>query len=266
MKKIVNLFRSGEKDYDTGIILSGGGVRGFAHAGILKALEEARIYPDVISGVSAGAIVGSLYADGRTPEEIREIFGKGKGFLEYVRISVPRKGLFRTVGLRENLEKHLRSENFEDLKIPLYIAATDLGQGKVKYFNTGKILPCILASASIPVLFEPVEVEGTCFADGGIMDNFPVEPVAGKCRRLIGISLNSIQPVDTPGNLFQIAERTFHLSVSSNLKQKLDQCNVVFEMEELGGYGFLDVSKGNEMFEIGYEVAKERINSGYLFR
>ena len=73
MNRIKELLGSGKK-FKTGIILSGGGVRGFAHAGILKALNEAGIFPDVISGVSAGAIVGALYADGHTPDQIYEIF------------------------------------------------------------------------------------------------------------------------------------------------------------------------------------------------
>jgi len=263
MNKLKDLFGS-KKKYDTGLVLSGGGVRGFAHAGILKALEEQDIKPDIISGVSAGAIVGALYADGHTPDEMMEIFSEGKSFFEYAKISIPKKGLFKTVGLQNNLEKYLKSEEIEDLEIPLFIAATNLAGGEIEYFSSGELIPRVLASASIPVVFEPVEIDGTSFVDGGVMDNFPISPIIKKCKRLIGISLNTIQAVDDPNNLFGIAERSFHLSVSSNLKPKTDQCDVIFEIDELEEYGYLDVSKSDDLFELGYQKAREMIKSGIL--
>jgi NTE family protein len=264
MKETLNSLFGRRREYNTGLILSGGGVRGFAHAGILKALEEAGIYPDVISGVSAGAIVGALYADGHSPDEMLELFSREKSFFKFVRLSVPRKGLFRATGLKENLRESLTAVNFEDLKIPLYIAVTNLVSGSVEYFNSGQILDKVLASAAIPVLFEPVLIDGKHYVDGGVMDNFPVRPLEGRCTRLIGISLNTIRPVANPRNLFQIAERSFHLGVSANLDTKMDRCDVVFKMDELEDYGYLDVSKGKELFEVGYSKAKEKIQSGLL--
>ena len=263
MNKLQNLFKT-KKKYNTGLVLSGGGVRGFAHAGILKGLEEQGIRPDVISGVSAGAIVGALYADGYSPDEMMEIFSEGKSFFEYAKISVPKMGLFKTVGLKKNLEKYLKSDKIEDLEIPIFIAATNLASGQIVHFNSGELIPRVLASASIPVLFEPVVIEGTPYVDGGVMDNFPVSPVIGDCNRLIGISLNTIRPVKAPKNLFGIAERSFHLSVSSNLKPKTDKCDAVFEIDELEDYGYLDVSKADDLFELGYKKAREMIKSGLL--
>lgn len=252
------------KKYETGLILSGGGVKGFAHAGILKALEEAGIYPDAISGVSAGAIVGALYADGHSPDEMLELFSTDKSFFNYAKFSVPRKGLFHTSGLKASLDKNLSAKKFKDLKIPLHVAATDLSEGVTRYFNTGQILEKVLASAAIPVLFEPVEIAGRLYVDGGVMDNFPVLPLEDRCKKLIGISLNTIQPVAKPTNLFQIAERSFHLSVSANLEEKMDRCDVVFRMDELDSYGYLDFSAGSRLFELGYSKAKKEIQSGLL--
>ena len=100
MKPIKHWFRKGS-DYKLGIVLSGGGARGFAHAGILKALNEKGIYPEIISGVSAGAIVGALYADGHTPDEILDIFSRNDSFFKYVKFTVPRKSLFKAEGLRQ---------------------------------------------------------------------------------------------------------------------------------------------------------------------
>jgi NTE family protein len=248
-------------NYETGIVLSGGGARGYAHAGILKALNESGIYPDVISGVSAGAIVGALYADGKSPEEIYESFAGDNSIFHYVRINVPGTGFWRAAGLRENLSKHMEAETFEELELPLYIAATDLNRGEVVYFNSGKILEKVIASASIPLLFEPVNIEGRLYVDGGVMDSFPVSPIQDCCKRLIGISLNPIHPEKDFRNMFRIAERTFRLTVSSNISPKIEQCEMVFEPEELGKYGLLDTTRGREMYELGYDSARKILNS-----
>lgn len=258
MKNMKDLLKKGKK-FETGVILSGGGARGFAHAGILKALNEFDIFPDVISGVSAGAIVGALYADGHTPDQIYEIFAGQDRFFRFVRVIFPRKGLFKTVGLKKNLSKHLRASTFAELKIPLYVAATNIHTAKIQYFNQGEILEKVLASAAIPVLFEPIEINGNLYVDGGVIDNFPIAPIKKDCQQLIGISLNPIHPQNDFKHLFNIAERTFHLSVSSNLKSKIQRCDRVFEPEELGEFGLLDASKGKEMFELGYKFAVQRL-------
>lgn len=249
------------RKYDTGIILSGGGARGFAHAGILKALNESGIYPEVISGVSAGAIVGALYADGHTPEQIYDIFAGDNNIFRYVRMNVPGTGFLRAAGLRENLSKHLESKTFDELDLPLYIAATDINRGEIVYFNSGEVLDKVIASASIPVLFEPVEIEDHFYVDGGVIDSFPVSPIHDCCKRLIGVSLNPIHPEKDFKNMFRIAERTFRLTVSSNISPKIKLCEMVFEPEELGKYGLLNTTKGKEMYELGYRSAKKILNS-----
>jgi NTE family protein len=120
------------KKYKTGLVLSGGGARGFAHLGVLKALEEKKIKINIFSGVSAGAIAAAFYADGYTPEEILNIFSSKKVF-HLMRITIPRSGLLKTKGLKEVLKKHLRATNIEDLKIPVIIAATNFREGKIQY-------------------------------------------------------------------------------------------------------------------------------------
>ena len=95
-----------KKQYEIGLVLSGGGARGFAHIGALKALEESGIKPDIISGVSAGAIIGVLYADGYSVNEIIEIFSSIK-FGDFAEITVPRSGFFKMEGFRKFLKKIL---------------------------------------------------------------------------------------------------------------------------------------------------------------
>jgi NTE family protein len=259
MKPIKDWFLN-RNDGNLGIVLSGGGARGFAHAGILKALNERDIYPDIISGVSAGAIVGALYSDGHSPDEILEIFSRNDSFFKYVKFTFPRRSLFKAEGLRQNLSEYLKDKNFEDLGKKLYVAATNINSGKITYFHEGPILDAVLASAAIPVLFDAVKIEGDLYVDGGVLDNFPLEPLEKQCSKVIGVSLNPIQAERDFENLISVAERTFRLSVSSNLDQKMKRCSMVFEPEELGGYGLLDAAKGKEMFDIGYRTALETLS------
>jgi NTE family protein len=173
---------------------------------------------------------------------------------------MPGRGIFKTVGLKENLAANLTAKTFAELKLPLYLAATNINKGEITYFNDGLIIDKVLASAAIPVLFEPVEINGDLYVDGGVLDNFPVTPIAKDCRELIGISLNPIHTENDFNHLIKIAERTFRLSVSSNISPKIALCNKVFEPEALGSFGLLDASSGPEIFEIGYKHAKQYMN------
>ena len=168
-------------EYKTGIILSGGGARGFSHLGVLQALNEAGVYPDILSAASAGAIVGVFYSDGYKPLEILKLLAGNKR-LDYFGFVVPKDGLMEMTGLRKILNRYLNARKFEDLKVPLIITATDLNHGKPTYFSNGELLNVIVASASIPVLFKPVIINNIEYLDGGIMDNFPVRPLLNKCE------------------------------------------------------------------------------------
>ena len=170
-----------EKKYRTGLVLSGGGARGFAHLGVIQALNEAGIFPDVISGTSAGAIVGVLYADGYTPKEILMLMNWASRF-DYMRPAMPREGLLQINGITKILKTSLRAKTFEDLKIPLFVAATDLNNGKAVYFSKGDIFDPVMASASIPVLFQPVKINDISYVDGGVLDNLPIRPIENDCR------------------------------------------------------------------------------------
>ena len=156
-----------EKRFKTGIVLSGGGARGFSHLGVLQALNEANIYPDIISGTSIGAIVGSLYADGNKPYEIFNLFSKNTR-LDYFSLTVPKDGLLQISGMARILRETLKAKTFEELKLPLYVAATDLNNGKIVYFSKGELLRPVIASASIPVIFKPLIIDKTFYVDGGV--------------------------------------------------------------------------------------------------
>jgi NTE family protein len=247
-----------DEQYKTGLVLSGGGARGFAHLGVLQALNEAGIFPDVVSGTSAGAIVGVLYADGYTPEEIMKILNSNSRY-HYIRPTVPREGLLQISGIIRILRDNLRAKTFEDLKIPLFVTATDLNNGKIVYFSEGELLDIVIASASIPVLFKPVIIKNIYYVDGGVLDNLPIRPIENKCRFIIGSFVNPTGYEKNVNNLISIAERTFLLSVSKEVFEKSKKFDLFVAPMELKNHKILDPEKAVEMFRIGYDTTKQKL-------
>lgn len=246
------------KPYKIGLALSGGAARGIAHLGVAKALFEKNIRPDCIAGVSAGSIAGAFLADGHEPDELLNIF-LGKRMFSYLGITLGRVGLFKMTGLRDALEKNLKARKFEDLKIPLYVACTNLNSGRVEYFNEGDLIEKIIASSSIPGLFTPVKINNSLYADGGVLDNLPVRPVKDVSKKVIGVHVNYTGPQDELGSAMSIVERSFHLSIGARISEMADECDLFIEPEELGNYRLMDVSRSREMFDIGYKYAKKML-------
>lgn len=246
---------SGET-YRTGLVLSGGGARGFAHLGVLQALNEAGIYPDIISGASAGALAGVMYCDGYKPKEILKIMKSGSR-LDYMRPTLPRDGLLQISGIVRILETHLKAKTFEELKMPLYVSTTDINSGKVVYFSKGALLDPVIASASIPVLFKPVIINNHYYVDGGVLDNFPIHPIEGKCLMTIGSFVNPTGSEEHLSGLIRIAVRTFMLSMSKEILEKSKKVDIFIAPEKLRNYNILDPEKADEIFEIGYKNANE---------
>ena len=247
--------------YRFGIVLSGGGARGFAHLGVLQALNEAGVFPDVISGTSAGALVGVLYCDGYTPKEILKMMNTGSR-LNFMRPALPRYGVLQISGIVKILEQNLRAKNFSDLKIPLYVAATDLNHGLIKYFSEGELLNPVIASASIPVLFNPVIINDIHYVDGGVMDNMPIHPIENDCRFMIGSFVNPTGYISKFGSLIDIAERAFMLNMYKEALEKSGKFDLYIAPEELRSYSILDPEKAEEIFNIGYSATKAQLVSG----
>ena len=246
------------KQYDIGLVLSGGGARGFAHLGVIQALNDAGIFPDVISGTSAGAIIGVLYADGHTPEEILNLMNVGSR-LDFMRPALPREGLLQINGIIKILKTSLHSKQFKELKIPLFVAATDLNNGKAVYFSEGDLFDPVVASASIPVLFQPVKIDDISYVDGGVLDNLPLKPIENRCRILIGSFVNPIGYMKKISGLINIAERTFMLSMSKEISEKAKKFDLFIAPQELRNFKILDPEKAHELFDIGYIATNEKL-------
>jgi len=251
------------KKYKTALVLSGGGVRGFAHLGVLKALNEKGIFPDVISGTSAGAIAATLYADGYMPDEIMGFF-KQKELLKYIEIIIPKTSLVKMTGIIKLLNKYLRAKTFEELKIPVFITACNLNTGQTEYFSQGELLKPLIASASIPVLFNPVKIKDNYYVDGGLMDNFPIKAIEKDAEKIIGVDVCPINYQDNFTGIKSIALRSFYIAINRNVNIASQKCDVFVAPDKLNLYGLLDVKKNEEIFKIGYAEAKKVLKT-YIF-
>lgn len=143
------------KNSHIGLVLSGGGALGIAHIGVLKALEEAGIRPDIISGTSSGAVIGAFYAAGYSISQIMYIITTNTIF-HYNDIAWSTSGLLKSEANEKMYRKYFRHKYFKDLAIPLSISATDILNGKTIFYSSGDVVKVLLASTAIPVLFEPV--------------------------------------------------------------------------------------------------------------
>ena len=170
---MLDVLKFSRKPYKLGLVLSGGGARGFAHAGALQALEEVGLKPDIIAGVSAGSVVTAMYASGMAPEEIVKVFADAK-FGDFAELGVPRDGFFSMDGFKKFLKKHIPFERIEDLPRPAVICATDLDNNKPVDFTEGPLFDCVAASCSIPIIFKPVRINGITYVDGGVLANLRV--------------------------------------------------------------------------------------------
>lgn len=244
------------KKYKTGLVLSGGGTRGFAHLGVIAALFEKGIKPDVISGTSAGAIAGAFIAAGKTPNEIR-ILLKKDSFLKYTKLQLPKDGLMKLDGLKEVFHNEIPVKNLDELQIPLFVTVSNLNSGKVEYRNCGKLDETVLASSSIPILFAPVKIDGNLFVDGGLLDNIPIEPIKFDCEQIIVSNISPINPKQNIKNLIEIATRTFYMSVNANMKQIKKYATIYIEPEGIDKYEVLSRTHADEMYELGYHSTIE---------
>lgn len=252
--------------YEWGLVLSGGGIRGAAHAGVIRALEEKGIVPEVVAGASAGAIAGSLYAGGYSWSEMLDLFDNPILF-KWSLIGHRKPGFIDSDQFYPVFKRYFPHDNFESLQKKLYIVATDIQNGRSETFSSGELIRPILASAAYPMVFTPVRIKGTLYADGGIMNNFPVEPLLGHCERLIGIYVNPT-PLRKYGvkelqSGLAIAERAYSLSIARDVANKLKLCDITISPEPLGRYSTFDIMKASEIFDIGYQAGKEALKKFY---
>ncbi len=240
------------------LVLSGGGIRGVAHLGVIKALQERGMVLEAISGTSSGALVGAFIAAGYTPEETLSIV-KENGLLQLAR---PRLngGLLSLNKMGELLLRYFPENSFERLNVPLIVVASDLTEGHSDFFSHGELITPLLASASIPILFEPIWVESHQLVDGGVINNLPVEPFLEEDITLIGVNVNPWENGQRASGFFQVMERLVSLHAWQSVKQRKRHCHLFLEPAGLSRFGIFDNSYADQIFELGYQYTKSRLS------
>ena len=275
-----------------GLVLSGGGAKGLAHIGVLKVIDSLGIKVDYISGTSMGAVVGGLYASGYNANQLDSIFSaidvdallqdytprESKSFYEKrndeiyaltlpfnnFRLGLPSglsKGLYN-FNLISRLTKHVSHvRDFDELPIPFLCVATDVETGEQILLDSGVLAQSIIASGAIPTLYNPVEINGRLFIDGGVVNNYPVEELKSRgIDFIIGVDVQ-----DGLKNREQLKDVTVVLSQINNFSmiEKMDRkrsLTNIYIKPDIKGYSVVSFDNGSEIIKKGSEKAMTYIN------
>ncbi len=251
LQKMKSMLGLGGPEYRTGLVLSGGGARGFAHAGAIKALAEVGIKPDIVAGVSAGSIAAVMYAAGIEPEKMLELFLNAR-FSDFCELGVPKDGFFHLDRFKTFLRRHIPYANLEDLPIPTVIGATDLDNGRKVAFESGSLPERVVASCSIPIVFKPVKIDGVRHVDGGVLHNLPAWTIRDRCKYLIGVNCSPLSKTPVSNSLIDIALRSYELMAKTNVVADMELCDIVIRTDEIAKYKVFNLKQIEKVFESGY--------------
>lgn len=252
-----------KKQHRLGLVLGGGGARGFVHIGVLKAMEELGIKPDIISGTSAGSIVGAMAAAGHTAEECLKFFTEEKIY-RFIKPTMSKKGILVMKGFEEKLAEFLKVKTFEELSIPLVVTASDINGGKAVHFEKGELIQKIVASSSVPIVFVPCKIDEVDYVDGGLFMNLPVRPIRERCEKVIAVEINSIDTEEKVSNMLEMATRSFNLGVGNNTLIDRNSCDLLIAPQNMTKYNMLNMEHATEICEKGYKTARKLLAGFHL--
>ena len=273
-----------------GIALSGGGIRGIAHAGVLKALEENNIKIDVIGGTSSGSLIASLYAMGYSPYYIYILFKKYSKDIVNINSSPIPTGIsnfmitkkIKLSGLKsgENIESMYNEialrkgiKTIRDIQMPIVIPAVDITESKEyvftncipeneeksKYITDITIGKAVRASSSFPAVFCPCDFESHKFLDGGALDNIPVHEVKKQgVDKVIAVNFDA-DAVDDESNIMDIAMKTIDIMGNKISEKSLKMSDYVLTVKT-DKTGLLDVEKLDNCYKYGYKAVMNNID------
>lgn len=235
-----------------GLALSGGGARGLAHFGVLKALEELGVEVHEVAGTSAGAIAGAFYAHGYSPEEAMKHVS-GTNLFKVVWPAFSWRGLFNISKAEEVFRKYFDDDSFESTQLPFKVVATNLNTGLKEVFSEGPLVRPMMASCCLPFIFDPVQINGQLYVDGGIVNNLPAEVLRETCDVVIGVNVVPVIKDDNLSGMKKMIERISMVAISANVNSSRKHCDVLVEPRELRSFGTFDLKQAQEIFNIGYE-------------
>lgn len=252
------------------LVLSGGGIKGMAHVGVLEVLHQAKIALDLIVGCSAGAIVGALYTDRQDVDHVKKIALEMASFSGNYRLfGLPSlyKGFMKGYGLfsMEKIKKHLskiiRATTFEHLQIPLTVVATNLNEGYLKPFSSGELIQTICASAAIPGIFQPICIEGQYYVDGYLLEPLPIAIAKEQGARLtIGVNVcNNLPCLDT-SKLSNVILHSLDIVARHRIQNSLRQADIIIDPDFIGvGHLFTSKKGATKLYEAGKKTAERML-------
>ena len=159
-------------------------------------------------------------------------------------------------GMEKKLSEFIHIDTFEKLQIPLVVTATNMNLGIPTHFSTGKVIPCVLASCSIPIVFVPVTINHQQYSDGGVFMNLPVRPIRDLCDIVIGVHIDPLEPCNQIKSMVHLAERSFHMGILSNMSIDTRLCDIVIIPKHISQYSMFDLNNIDKIVEEGYQQAK----------
>lgn len=242
------------------LVLGSGGARGYAHIGVIEVLEENGIKPDFIVGTSAGSIVGSIYASGKSAQELRDIALKMQ--VHDVRdFNIKLQGFLDGKKVESYVNHQVDNLPLEDLKIPLYVVATELKHGEKVVFNKGSTGQAVRASISIPSMFIPANINGNEYVDGGLVSPVPVN-IAKELGADIVIAVDILaQPVHTQtSNVWGMFNQNINIMQSKLAAEELKNADVVIQPDLREKAHIFDVKGRENTMQAGIDAASEKID------
>lgn len=242
------------------LVLGSGSARGFAHAGVLKALEQNHIPIDMIVGTSAGSIVGALYAGNPSATALEQLLMQTpKNQVIQISVSHIFQGPLRGDILQRYLTSHIKATSFDQLKIPLVAVATNLKTGNVHEFNSGPIAPAVNASSAAPPFFQPVELYGETYFDGGIVDPVAVD-IAKKYhpKVIIAVDLAPLVSHSMSNNGAGVFMRGFSMMLAKLSNYSAAGADVIIR-PNIGDVGMFDGSERKQTIDLGYQMAMNKM-------
>ena len=234
-----------------GLALGGGFARGIAHVGVLKVLEEEHIPIHAVAGTSVGALIGACYCSGLSPAEMEEV-ARTTRFTSFARWTLSRCGFASNDRMVPFLTRTLKSRNFEQLRIPLGVTATDFNTGEGVVFDSGSIIDPVRASCSYPGMFLPIEIGGRHLVDGMLSHPVPTRPVREMgADKVIAIHLKGTwSNGGPPRHLFDVIGQSFAIAQDAMSSLWRSAADLVVE-PEVSGFAYDDFKRAVDLIKVG---------------
>jgi NTE family protein len=257
---VAKLMSWGDRRPKVALVLGGGAARGFAHAGVIRALERAKIPIDIVVGANTGSLIGAIYADKKNGSDL-ETLALGleeRDIFDYNFIN-PTQGFARGERLEDFVAKKLSAKEIGELKLPFAAVATDIQNGEIVILQSGSIARAVHASSAIPGIFIPVSYQGKLLVDGGVLDNLPVD-VARKMGGdvVIAVDLGEGAKAAPVSNVFENVVMSFYLMARQSTEARVKQADVVIR-PKLSEVGWIDFSRKKEAFALGVQAAEQAL-------